>query len=324
MRNKSALITGGAGFIGSHLTDTLLKDGWHVLVVDNLSTGSLKNLERHRDNPNLKIMVGDLKDSKIAMEALTNVETVFHFAANPEVRLSTTHPKIHFDENIMATFNLLEAIRQAGNVKYLIFASSSSVYGEPEAIPVKESSSINPVSIYGASKVACEAFIVSYSRLYGLKSVALRYANVIGSRLNHGVIYDFITKLMRNEGKLQILGDGSQMRSFLHVDDAIEATVKVYGNLNDSFEAYNVGNEDWLTVNDVANIIVEVLGLSNIKYVFESYLGGIGWLGDVKKIALSVSKMRSVGWRPRYDSKTAVELAARAICQENLAWVKRT
>lgn len=321
MRNKSSLVTGGAGFIGSHLVERLLEDSWYVVIVDNLSTGSLKNLERQMDNPNLKIIVGDLKDPKIATECLTNVETMFHFAANPEVRLSVTHPKTHFDENMVVTFNLLEAIRQTSNIKYFIFASSSSVYGEPKEIPVKEDAPINPISVYGASKVACEAFIMSYSKLYGFKSAALRYANMVGPRLRHGVIYDFIKKLMRNKKKLEILGDGSQIRSFLYVDDAIEATLKVYENLKRARfeEAYNIGNEDWLTVNDVAKIIVEVLDLSNVKYVYRPYLGGTGWPGDVKKITLSISKIMSTGWRPRRNSRTAVELAIREIFQENLS-----
>jgi len=152
------------------------------------------------------------------------VDVVFHFAANPEVRVSTTNPEIHFNENVVATFNLLEAMRREG-VKEMVFASSSSVYGEPDEIPVSEEAPVRPVSVYGASKAACESLIHAYSKLYGVKAVVLRYANVVGPRLKHGVVYDFVVKLRKSPSELEVLGDGKQVRSYIHVSDAVEATL---------------------------------------------------------------------------------------------------
>jgi UDP-glucose 4-epimerase len=189
-----ALVTGGAGFVGSHLVDRLVSDGWRVRVLDNFSSGRMENVEHHRGNRNVEIFREDLKNFEEAERAVRNVDVVFHYAANPEVRVSTTNPEIHFNENVVATFNLLEAMRRNG-VGELVFASSSSVYGEPEEIPVGEEAPIRPVSVYGASKAACENLIHAYSKLYSIKAIILRYANVVGPRLRHGVIWDFVNKL---------------------------------------------------------------------------------------------------------------------------------
>ena len=166
------LVTGGAGFIGSHLVDRLVSEGYTVRVIDNLSSGRLENLKRHIESKNIELMIGDLKDPEVALRAVEGVKVVFHFGANPEVRVSTTNPEVHFRENIVATFNLLEAMRKKG-VRELVFASSSSVYGEPEEIPVGEDAPIRPVSVYGASKAACENLIHAYSKLYGIKAVSI-------------------------------------------------------------------------------------------------------------------------------------------------------
>jgi UDP-glucose 4-epimerase len=197
MSVKFALVTGGAGFIGSHLVDRLVSDGWKVRVLDNFGSGRVENIEHHKGNRNVEIVRGDSKNPEIAEKAVRDVDVVFHYTANPEVRVSTTNPEIHFNENVVATFNLLEAMRK-NDVEELVFASSSSVYGEPESIPVSEEAPIKPVSVYGASKAACENLIHAYTNLYGLKAVVLRYANVVGPRLRHGVIYDFIVKLGKN------------------------------------------------------------------------------------------------------------------------------
>jgi UDP-glucose 4-epimerase len=217
MSVKFALVTGGAGFIGSHLVDRLVSDGWSVRILDNFGSGRMENIERHKGNRNVEIVRGDLKNPEIAEKAVRDVDVVFHYAANPEVRVSTITPEIHFNENVVATFNLLEAMRK-NDVEELIFASSSSVYGEPESIPVSEEAPIKPVSVYGASKAACENLIHAYTNLYGLKAVVLRYANVVGPRLRHGVIYDFIVKLGKNTKQLEILGDGAQKRSYIYID----------------------------------------------------------------------------------------------------------
>ena len=315
MHDKAALVTGGAGFIGSHIVEYLVRHGWYVRVVDNLSSGRIENLEHVKDSPNLEITIVDLKDQRTIHKIVEDVEVVFHYAANPEVRVSTTHPRIHFNENVVATFNLLEAMRES-NVKYLVFASSSSVYGEPDTIPVPEDAPLKPVSVYGASKVACEALIHAYSELYGIKSVILRYANVIGPRIRHGVVYDFVQKLVREPRKLEILGDGTQIRSFIYIDDAITATMLALNKLTKQVEIYNVASEDWITIKQVADTVVEAMGLKNVTYIYKPVLHGVGWLGDVKRIALDISKLKNIGFKPRYSSRDAVRLTVQALLRE--------
>ncbi|MBC7130838.1 NAD-dependent epimerase/dehydratase family protein [Candidatus Bathyarchaeota archaeon] len=315
MKDEPLLVTGGAGFIGSHLVDWLVAEGWRVRVADNFSSGSLDNIRHHLDGDAVEVFKVDLKKPGEAFEAVRGVGAVFHFAANPEVRVSTTNPDVHFNENVVATFNLLEAMRCCG-VKDLIFASSSSVYGEPEAIPVDEAAPIRPVSVYGASKAACENLIHAYSRLYGIRAVALRYANVVGARLRHGVVYDFIVKLMRRSDELEILGDGTQTRSYIHVRDAVEATVTVWKNLDDGFAAYNVGSEDWVNVNAIAQIVTSTMGLRDVCYTYKPVLHGVGWPGDVKQIALTIDRLKSLGWKPKMNSQQALSEASKSILQE--------
>jgi len=304
------LVTGGAGFIGSHLVDRLVKEGFSVRVIDNLSSGRLENLAQHRDDPRVEIIIGDLKKMEDALKAVDGVDTVFHFAANPEVRVSTTNPETHFNENVVATFNLLEAMRRK-DVKELVFASSSSVYGEPEQIPVSEDAPIRPVSVYGASKAACENLIHAYVKLYGIKAIILRYANVVGPRLRHGVVWDLINKLRKNPNELEILGDGKQVRSYIYIDDAIEATIIAWRKTNNNYEVYNVGNEDWITVDEVADQVIEAMGLSNVKKTYKPVLHGVGWPGDVKKIALKIDKIKQLGYKPKLNSKEAIKLTAK-------------
>jgi UDP-glucose 4-epimerase len=311
-----ALVTGGAGFIGSHLVDRLVFDGWRVRVLDNFSSGRMENVEHHRGNRNVEILRGDLKNFEEAERTVRDVDVVFHYAANPEVRVSTTNPEIHFNENVVATFNLLEAMRR-NDVEELVFASSSSVYGEPEEIPVGEEAPIRPVSVYGASKAACENLIHAYSKLYGIKAITLRYANVVGPRLRHGVIWDFINKLKKNPSELEILGDGKQVRSYIYIDDAIEATIITWRKSANSFEVYNIASEDWITVNDVADEVIKVIGISNIKRIYKPILHGIGWLGDVKKVALKIEKLKALGFKPTVSSREAIRTTVEKFVKES-------
>ncbi|MEM1581593.1 MAG: SDR family NAD(P)-dependent oxidoreductase [Candidatus Bathyarchaeia archaeon] len=315
MDNIAVLVTGGAGFIGSHLVDRLVSEGWFVRVLDNFSSGRIENIRHHAGNPRVEVVDADLKDPRRINEVVRGVKTVFHYAANPEVRVSTTNPDIHFNENVVATFNLLEAMRK-NDVSEIVFASSSSVYGEPESIPVDEKAPVKPVSVYGASKAACENLMHAYSRLYGIRTIALRYANVVGPRLKHGVVYDFIIKLLRQPDTLEILGDGTQTRSYIYISDALEATLTAWRNISGGFDVYNIGSEDWVTVNEIAETIIGVMGLKNVKYAYKPVLHGVGWLGDVKRIALSVDRLKSLGWKPRLGSREAIAEAAKNILYE--------
>lgn len=302
------LVTGGAGFIGSHLVEKLLEKGYRVRVLDNFSTGSLKNLEEIVGS--VDVVSGDIRDPKAVEKSLKGVDSVFHFAANPEVRVGD--PEEHFQNNILGTYTLLEAMRRAG-VRDIVFASSSTVYGEAEVLPTPENyGPMKPISVYGASKLACESLISSYTHTYGFRGVALRYANVVGPRATRGVIKDFVSKLRSNPEELEILGDGTQTKSYIWIDDAVEATLKAWENMGEGFEPYNVGSEDAISVKEIADIVVEVMGLSGVKYRFTGGVkGGRGWVGDVKYMHLDVSKLKSLGWRPRYRSAEAVRLAAR-------------
>lgn len=310
------LVTGGAGFIGSHLVDRLVELGHRVVIIDNLSSGSIYNVIHHVERKSVEFIKGDLKDRDFTRNVVRDIDTVFHLAANPEVRVSTTSPSIHFDENIVATFNLLESMR-LNDVNEIVFASSSSVYGEPGKAIVSEIDPLKPISVYGASKAACEVLIHAYSKLYGLKAVVLRYANIIGPRLRHGVIYDLLLKLSKNRKILEVLGDGTQTRSYLHVKDAVEATILTWNISRSDFEVYNIGNLDSLTVNDIVDVILTELGLKGTtEIVYKPILHGIGWPGDVKRIVLDISKLLNIGWKPTMNSREAVISTTRSLLIE--------
>ncbi|MEM1620167.1 MAG: NAD-dependent epimerase/dehydratase family protein [Fervidicoccaceae archaeon] len=308
-----ALVTGGAGFIGSHVVEELVRRGCAVRVVDNLSTGRLENLRSCASS--VEMIVGDLKDPSVALRAVEGVDVVLHFAANPEVRVSSVEPRIHFEENVVATFNVLEASRRRG-VEKLALASSSSVYGEPKRIPVDEEAPLEPVSVYGASKAACEALARAYSSLYGLEVVALRYANVVGPRLRHGAIYELLLKLSSDRSRLEVLGDGTQVRSYVHVSDAVEATMIALERAPGGFSVYNVASEDWITVNELVSVMLETLGLGGVEVVHRPVLHGVGWPGDVKRIALKIDKLIGLGWRPKMRSREAVRAAVESLLEE--------
>jgi UDP-glucose 4-epimerase len=311
----SIVVTGGAGFIGSHLVDKLVELGFSVKILDNLSSGSLENIKHLLARKNIEFIHIDIKNYEELKKALRNVETIFHFAANPEVRVSTINPEVHFKENIVATFNVLEASRTS-EVREIVFASSSSVYGEADNIPVPEEAPVKPVSVYGASKASCENLLHAYSVLYGLKTLVLRYANIVGPRLRHGIIYDLLIKLTRNKSELEVLGNGEQIRSYLHVRDAINATLIAWKYIKERYMVLNIGNKDWISVKDVVNIVLRETGLRGIKVIYKPILHGIGWLGDVKRIALDVKRIESLGWKPTMSSENAVADTVRCLIKE--------
>jgi UDP-glucose 4-epimerase len=313
------LVTGGAGFIGSHLVDRLMVGGYGVTVIDCLSSGSVENVERWLSDPRFRFVKEDLKGPGGWMEEFRGIDVVFHYAANPEVKLSVMEPRVHFEENLQATFNVLEACRTF-NVPCLVFASTSTVYGEAKAIPTPEDyQPLRPISVYGAAKLACETLIGTYSRLYGLKALILRYTNVVGPRMRHGVVVDFISKLKANPRRLEILGDGTQRKSYIYVEDAIEATLKALeytlGEGPASLQVFNVGSEDWVSVREVADMAVEAMGLRNVEYVYKLATGdGRGWPGDVKSMLLDVRRLkRATGWSPKLSSREAVWKALKSI-----------
>jgi len=301
------LVTGGAGFIGSHVVDRLIKSGEEVIVVDNLSSG-----RRDYINPDATFYELDLAtDSLEELFRAHRVEEVWHIAANPDVRVGSENPDEIYRNNVLATYRLLEAMRKA-NVSRIVFTSTSTVYGEAKVIPTPEDYPTIPISIYGASKVACEAMIASYCHTFDMQSWIYRFANVIGKRSNHGVIYDFIMKLRKNPNELVILGDGEQNKSYIYISDCVDAMffgLKADGDVN----IFNIGSEDQIKVKRIAEIVCEEMGLSP---VFKFTGGRRGWKGDVPVMLLSIEKLKSMGWRPKYNSEQAVRLAVRDLLEE--------
>ncbi|MEM1837223.1 MAG: NAD-dependent epimerase/dehydratase family protein [Pyrobaculum sp.] len=306
------VVTGGAGFIGSHLVDRLIEEGYEVAVVDNLSSG-----RREFVNKEAELYIRDLKDPQWGVDV--RGEVVFHFAANPEVRLSTTEPQVHFNENVVATFNVLEWARQTG-VKTVVFASSSTIYGDAEVIPTPEEAPYKPISVYGAAKAAGEVMCGAYARLYGLRCLVIRYANIVGPRLRHGVIYDFIMKLKKNPKVLEVLGDGTQSKSYLYIKDAVDATLAAWRRFTElglDYLALNVGNVDSVRVLEIAKIVAEVLGLAPEIKLAPATSDGRGWPGDVKYMALSISKLSKLTkWSPAMTSAEAVRKTAEDLAKE--------
>jgi len=311
------LITGGAGFIGSHIVDRLMNNGWNLVVLDNLSSGSLKNIRRWLQNEQFKFIKGDLKNDTDTQKAVRDVELVFHMAANPEVRVGETDPSVHFEDNLVATFNLLEAMRKSQMAKAFILASTSTIYGETSVIPTPEEyGPLVPISLYGASKLGCEALACSYAYTFGVRTLILRLANVVGSRSTHGVIVDFIKKFQTNPKRLTILGDGTQKKSYLHIDDCTDAILYLTAQFLESkkrVDIYNVGAFDLIGVRRIAEIVTKQLKLQKVKFIFTGGVnGGRGWLGDVKLMHLSIKKLHEAGWKPRYNSEQAIQLAAKS------------
>ena len=309
-----ALVTGGAGFIGSHLVDHLIKNGREVRVIDNLSSGSMENLVQWNDDPRLELHEVDLLNGATLDGALRGCDEVYHLAANPEVNAKNASPEDHFRQNIEATYNLLEAMRRSGGQKFIAFTSSSTVYGEAEAIPTREDyGPLVPISLYGASKLACEALLTAYAAMYGFRAIIYRLANVVGPRSNHGVIYDFVQKLRDSPDELEVLGDGSQSKSYLYIDDCITGIMNGIERGN-RVDIYNIGSWDRTNVLEIAETVKDEMGLNEARIRLTGGIdGGRGWKGDVKVMQLDMNELRSVGWTPKYGSAEAVRLTARSV-----------
>ncbi len=305
------LVTGGAGFIGSHLVDRLMEMGCNVRVVDNLSRGNLKNIEAWIEKPGFDFVRGDLKRLVVAERVTKDIELVFHLAANPEVRAGEVDPIVHFQENLQATFNILEAMRHSRGVRAIVFFSSSTVYGEPSQLPTPEDyGPLSPISVYGASKLGCESLVSSFCHTFDMRGVILRLANVVGKRSNHGVIFDFVNKLRKDSEKLEILGDGKQTKSYLHISDFLDAVFFILHNFfqgSKCVDVFNVGSLDQVSVKRIAEIVCREMSLKNVELRPTGGIdGGRGWKGDVKNMLLSIEKLSLLGWQPRLDSEDSV------------------
>ncbi len=313
-------VTGGAGFIGSHLCDRLLQGRGRndrVIVYDSFSSGKMEFLSGHEGNSLLKIVCGDLLDKKMLEKSIKGADVVWHLAANPDVRLGAQDTNVHIEQNVIATHNVLEAMRKNG-VKRIVFTSTSTVYGEAKKIPTGEDyGPCVPISLYGASKLAAEALIASYCYTFDMSSVILRFANCIGRRSTHGVIFDFVNKLKVNSKALLILGDGRQNKSYFLIDDCVDAMIHVEGLKGERVEIYNMGSVDMITVTELASIVVSELGLKNVDFRYTGGVdGGRGWKGDVKTMQLSLEKLIASGYKPKHDSKGAVRETVRELVKD--------
>ncbi|MBN1786758.1 MAG: NAD-dependent epimerase/dehydratase family protein [Candidatus Methanofastidiosa archaeon] len=301
------LVTGGAGFIGSHLVDRLVDDQ-EVLVLDDLSKG-----RREFVNEDAGFIKEDLTSLDDIIDHFDSIDTVFHIAANPDVSQGSRDTRAPIDQNILATYNVLEAMRLKG-VGRIAFTSSSTVYGLAKTPTPEDYGPLMPQSIYGASKLACEALISSYCHSFGMEAWIYRFANIIGRRSNHGIIPDFIKKLKINSDELLILGDGRQTKSYCYIEDCISAMIHAYENTNERVNIHNIGSIDTISSLEIAEVVSGQMGLRP-RFSFTG--GEKGWVGDVPRMLLSVEKMGNIGWYPTYSSRQAVEMAIRDILAED-------
>lgn len=313
---KTYFIVGGAGFIGSHLTRIILETDKKakIVIFDNLSSGRLWHLEELKGDKRLRIIKGDVKDGKALIKAMAGSKIVYHFASNPDIAKAMRDPQIDFWEGTYLTNQVLEAMRING-IKKLLYASGSGSYGDTGNLKIKEDySPMLPISTYGASKLGCEALICSYCYMFGIAAAAFRFANVVGPHQTHGVGYDFIRKLLENGKKLDILGDGSQSKSYIYVEDVVSAMRTIEKKLRQGFSYYNVATKDWINVREIADIVVKEMKLTGVKYNYSG--GNRGWKGDVPVIRLDSDKIRRIGWSNSYTSRQAILLSVKSMYKD--------
>ena len=316
--NGPVLVTGGAGFIGSHIVDRLVNDGIETVALDNLSAGMISNLTNSEGKKNFSFIKEDMSNLERIKNTLKGIKTIFHMAADPEVRTGFENPESTYTENLKNTFYFLEEIRKS-DVEKIIFASSSAVYGDAHTLPTPENyGPLLPISAYGASKLACEAYISSYCNNHGIEGRIVRPANIIGSRGRHGVTWDFINKLKKNPNELEILGNGKQKKSYIHVTDGVEGFLCSMKNTNQKVELYNLGSEDSVDVMSIANIVIKNVNSENAKIITTGGVdGGRGWVGDIRHAHLDITKLKKIGWLPNLSSAESVDLASKEL-QKNL------
>jgi UDP-glucose 4-epimerase len=298
-----AFITGAAGFIGSNLADCLLEHGHDVVGYDNLSTGQLRFLEQARGNPAFRLVQGDLMNTESLKDAMAGTDFVFHLAANADVRFGTEHPRKDLEQNTIATWNVLEAMRATG-VRRIAFSSTGSIYGEPAVFPTPEHAPF-PIqtSLYGASKLAAEGLIQAYAEGFQMQGYIFRFVSILGERYSHGHVFDFYQQLKLHSGTLHVLGNGRQRKSYLYVRDCTEAVLTAITKADGKVNVFNLGTNEYCEVNDSVDWICSTLGAKPAI----TYGGGErGWVGDSPFIFLDCSRIRQLGWKPALTIREAV------------------
>jgi UDP-glucose 4-epimerase len=309
-------VTGGAGFVGSNLVARLLAERHAVTVYDDLSAGSRELLCESENSAGFRFIHADLLNLEDLTSALRNHDVVFHLAANSDIGKGRKETDRDFRLGTVATFNVLEAMRRTG-VHELIFSSSSVVYGEPTLIPTPENCGpLFPISLYGASKLACEGLISAFSHNYGIQAWIFRFANICGRHGTHGAIFDFIRKLRANNRQLEVLGDGKQAKPNLHVSECVGGMIYGWQHAKDPLNCFNLGCDGATTACEIAKFVIDALGLTDVKL---EYTGGArGWPGDVPQVRLDCTKMERLGWKAKLSSTEAVKQAAQELAEELL------
>lgn len=304
---EKIMITGGAGFIGSHLAKLLLDKGHEVVCVDNFELGKKENVAALMDNPHFKLVEMDVSDVEkfSALLGECGTEHIFHLAANSDIQKSARMPGVDFTNTFSTTYSVLEGMRRNG-IKKLFFASTSAVYGDKEGANVSEDTGdLRPISYYGGAKLASESFISSYAYMNDLEVLIFRFPNVIGPNLTHGVIFDFIRKLKANSRELEILGDGTQCKPYLYVIDLVEAIAEYSFKQGKGVKILNIGVDTATTVREIADMVCKRLGLENVEYKFTG--GNVGWKGDVPAFQYDLSKIYATGWKAKHNSNESVQ-----------------
>ena len=303
-----AIVTGGAGFIGSHVVDRLVNDGHSVTVIDNMTCGTLENLKQHKDNPKVKVYNTDIRDADALNKIFAGHDAVFHLAAQANIRKSAVDHKSDLDNNLVGTINILEAMI-TNKINDLVFASSSAIYGEATVRPTPEDYMPIQTSLYGASKLACEAYAEVFTQFSPINFWAYRFSNIIGERCRRGVIWDFVQKLIKNPNELEILGDGKQSKEYLSVQDTVDGIVTGYQKSHGRVNIFNLAIEENSIVDEIADIVIKEMKLKNVT---RKYSGGSrGWIGDNPLVHLSIDRIKSLGWTPTLSSEEAITATAK-------------
>lgn len=310
------VVVGGAGFIGSNLCEVLLERENQVICIDNLSNGNRENINEISSNKGFTFYEGDATDEEFLKTIFSKEkpDVVFHLAANSDIQASASNPGVEYRNTYTTTFCILECMRKYG-IKRLFFASTSAIYGDKRGIELREDTpDLSPISYYGAAKLGSEALIQAYSYMNDIEALIFRFPNVIGPKLTHGVVYDFIRKLDKNKEVLNILGDGKQTKPYIYVRDLVEAIIDFIIETKTGVEIYNLGVSGATSVKKIADIICEELGLKNVKYEFAG--GESGWKGDVPQFQYCLDKIHKMGWKARYTSDEAVRKTVRDVIRE--------
>jgi UDP-glucose 4-epimerase len=309
-----AFVSGGAGFIGSHLVDRLIADADDVTVYDNLSSGKKQFISQHFNNPRFKLVIGDLLDLHLLKNSMEGHDVVFQLAANPQAIEGVSKTRLDLEQNTIATYNVLESVR-INSIGKIVFTSSGTVYGKTAFIPIREDyGPLLPISLYGASKLACEGLISAFSDLFSIQAWIFRFGNIVGPRATHGVIFDLINKLKENSATLQVLGDGNQTKPYVYIDDCIDGLLFGFKNAKDKINMFNLAVSTVTSVKEIVRMILEKTGHkeTNVRYAQEEK----GWPGDVPRVRLSTSKLEKLGWKAKYTSDEAVAKTIDSLIQE--------